>query len=224
MRRRAPEERTQPDEVCGHDLDVRQDPKGSLGEQYNASMTPLAARPMQPAFGVVAAIGLGSNLGDRLGRMHEALDRLAKHVRVVAVSSVYETEPMIVVEQPRFYNAACWIETDLSPRSLVGLLKQVEQDVGRQERTQNGPREIDLDLLTYGVARYRFSPGASSERALEVPHPRIPERRFVLAPLAELDPNGFIPGLGTIGDLLARTESDASAVRWVEDAVLSLHG
>lgn len=187
-------------------------------------MTPLAARPLQPATGVPVAIGIGSNLGDRLAHMDRALALLARQSRVTAVSPVFETKPMFVLDQPVFYNAACLLETDWSPRDLVERLKEIERMVGRCERLPQGPREIDLDLLVYGALIYRFRPGDSVARPVQVPHPGVADRRFVLEPLAAIAPLMEVPGLGRVESLLASTESEASAVRWKKDAVLSLHG
>ena len=143
-----------------------------------------------------AFIGLGSNLGDREAALRGALELLGEDV--VAVSSFRETEPVGYLDQPAFLNAAAALETGLEPRALLERLLGVERELGRtREGPRYGPRTIDLDLLVYDD-RVIDEPG------LVVPHPRLAERRFVLEPLAELDPNLVVPGHGRVADLLAR--------------------
>ncbi|HVN62471.1 MAG TPA: 2-amino-4-hydroxy-6-hydroxymethyldihydropteridine diphosphokinase [Gaiellaceae bacterium] len=141
-------------------------------------------------------IGLGSNLGDREAALRGALELLGDDV--VAVSSFRETDPVGYLDQPRFLNAAAALETALEPRALLDRLLEVERELGRtRDGPRFGPRTIDLDLLLYGD-RVIDEPG------LVVPHPRLAERRFALEPLAELDPDLVVPGLGRVSDLLAR--------------------
>jgi 2-amino-4-hydroxy-6-hydroxymethyldihydropteridine diphosphokinase len=140
-------------------------------------------------------IGLGSNLGDREAALRGALHLLGDDV--VAVSSFRETDPVGYLDQPRFLNAAAALETQLQPRALLERLLEVERELGRtRDGPRFGPRTIDLDLLLYGD-RVIDEPG------LVVPHPRLAERRFVLEPLAELDPDLVVPGRGRVSDLLA---------------------
>jgi 2-amino-4-hydroxy-6-hydroxymethyldihydropteridine diphosphokinase len=147
-----------------------------------------------------AFVALGSNLGDRERTLREAVAALAAEdgVEVVAVSSLRDTEPVGVGEQPRFLNGAVELETTLAARALLELLLAVERRFGRvRERPdEHDPRTLDLDLLLYGDERI-------DEPGLEVPHPRLHERRFVLEPLAELDPGLVVPGRGTVADLAA---------------------
>ena len=142
-------------------------------------------------------VGLGSNVGDRLGSLRAAVAALRTHddIRVTAASSVYETDP-VGPEQPDFLNAAIEIETDLAPQELLHVLKSIEGELGRIPRERWGPREIDLDLLVYGDL-------VCDEEGLEVPHPRIGGRAFVLVPLEEIAPALEIPGLGVVSSLLA---------------------
>lgn len=127
-----------------------------------------------------ALLGLGSNVGDRRAYLRRAIGLLREHgVAVEQVSSLYETEPMDYTEQPLFLNAAVRVETDLEPEALLRAAKDVERELGRQRRFRSGPREIDIDILTYGDRQ------VTSER-LTIPHPRMRERGFVQAPLAEL--------------------------------------
>ena len=147
----------------------------------------------------VAYVGLGSNLGDREATVRRALELLGERVVVAAVSSLRETDPVGLVDQPRFVNAAARVETELSPRELLDVLLGVELELGRERRERWGPRTIDLDLLLYGDS-------AVDERGLTVPHPRLHERRFALEPLAELDPALVVPGRGRVSELLARLD------------------
>ena len=146
-----------------------------------------------------AYVGLGSNLGDRERMLWGAVHMLAfnPEVDVVAVSSLRETDPVGFEDQPRFLNAAVAIETELEPRALLDLLLSVERELGRtRDGPRFGPRTIDLDLLLYGD-------GVVDEPGLTVPHPRLHERRFVLEPLAELDPDLAVPEKGSVQALLA---------------------
>jgi 2-amino-4-hydroxy-6-hydroxymethyldihydropteridine diphosphokinase len=144
-------------------------------------------------------IGLGSNLGDREGYLRRAIELLREDpgIDVLAVSEARETDPVDYLDQPRFLNAAALVQTELAPRALLDRLLAVEQALGRiREGTRFGPRTIDLDLLLYGDETV-------AEPGLEVPHPRLAERRFALEPLHELDPNLVIPGRGRVSDLLS---------------------
>jgi 2-amino-4-hydroxy-6-hydroxymethyldihydropteridine diphosphokinase len=149
-----------------------------------------------------AAIGLGANLGDRREALWQALALLGARagVEVVAVSAFRETDPVGYLEQPPFLNAAALLETSLAPRELLETLLGVERELGRtREGPRFGPRTIDLDLLVYdGVV--------VDEPGLELPHPRLHERRFALEPLSELDPDLVVAGRGTVSELLARLD------------------
>ena len=143
-----------------------------------------------------AYVGLGTNLGDREATLRQAVDLLRERVDVRAVSSVRETEPWGLVDQPPFLNAAVEVETELTARELLDLLFDVEQSLGRtREGPRYGPRTIDLDLLVYGEETL-------DEPGLTVPHPRLHERRFALEPLAELAPDLVVPGRGPVSRLL----------------------
>ena len=146
-----------------------------------------------------AYIGLGSNLGDRETQLMRAADALD----AVRLSPVIETEPWGFEDQPRFLNAVAEVETGLSPRGLLDRLLEIEQALGRtRDGPRYGPRTIDLDLLLYGDQ-------VIDEPGLQVPHPRLAERSFVLEPLASLVPERKIPGNGTVQEALARIQSDS---------------
>jgi 2-amino-4-hydroxy-6-hydroxymethyldihydropteridine diphosphokinase len=147
-----------------------------------------------------AFVGLGANLGPREETIGRAVELLAEEpkIAVVAVSGLRETDPVGVLDQPRFLNGVVALETELRPHALLDVLLRIERDLGRvRDGTRWGPRTIDLDLLVYGDE-------VVDEPGLRVPHPRLPERRFALEPLAELDPELVIPGSGKISDLLDR--------------------
>jgi 2-amino-4-hydroxy-6-hydroxymethyldihydropteridine diphosphokinase len=146
----------------------------------------------------LAYVGLGANLGPREITLLRAVDLLAETegVEVQAVSQLRETEPVGVVEQPRFLNGAVMLDTSLSPRELLDRLLEIERELGRVRDVRWGPRVVDLDLLVYGDRQ-------TDEPGLRVPHPRLHERRFALEPLAELDPELDVPGLGRVENALA---------------------
>jgi 2-amino-4-hydroxy-6-hydroxymethyldihydropteridine diphosphokinase len=130
-----------------------------------------------------AYIGLGSNLGDRESSIRQALDQLARtpETTVVRASSLYDTEPMGVADQPNFLNAVAQLETQLSPRQLLWNLMLIERRLGRVRTQRWGPRTIDLDLLLFGDE-------VLEEEGLQVPHPEMTRRSFVLVPLVEIEP------------------------------------
>ena len=146
----------------------------------------------------VAYVGLGANVGPREVTLLRAVDLLAEadDVDVLAVSQLRESDPVGMVDQPRFLNGAARIDTSLPPRALLELLLRIEQSLGRVRAERWGPRTVDLDLLVYGDLTV-------DEPGLRVPHPRLHERRFVLEPLAELDPELVVPGLGSVSGALA---------------------
>ena len=148
---------------------------------------------MTPAY-----VGLGANLGDRESTVRAAVEALGAEdgIEVVAVSTLRETEPVGVGDQPRFLNGAVGLETSLGVRDLLERLLAIEQRFGRvRVPGEHAPRTLDLDLLLYGDETI-------AEPGLTVPHPRLHERRFVLEPLAELAPGLAVPGRGSVESLL----------------------
>src|SRR5579883_2022423 len=152
-------------------------------------MVARAARPVH--------VALGANLGDRRANLRTALGRLATQGDITAVSALYEAVPAGVVEQPPFLNAACTLVTALDLRSLLAALKTVEWELGRRPGPRWGPRPLDLDLLLAGDERVE-------QPDLTVPHARLAERAFVLAPLADIAAEAAHPVLHqTVRRLLA---------------------
>ena len=139
--------------------------------------------------GTLAYLGLGTNLGDRESYLAQALKELAglPTIEIGAVSSIYETAPVGLTDQPDFLNLVVSVRTTLSPRELMDALLHIENKMGRVRTVRWGPRVIDLDLLLFGDVRVEV-PG------LSVPHPRLRERSFVLIPLAEIAPDLILPG------------------------------
>ncbi|MDQ6818331.1 MAG: 2-amino-4-hydroxy-6-hydroxymethyldihydropteridine diphosphokinase [Actinomycetota bacterium] len=152
--------------------------------------------------GRIGFLGLGSNIGDRRAHLEQAVEGLSGHgVRVIASSSVYETEPVgLVLKQREFLNACLRVETERDPEELLDACKRVERELGRESGgPRHGPRPIDVDVLLLGGLEHR------SER-LTLPHPEVTSRRFVLVPLLELDPALTLPdgssleaALGAVG-------------------------
>lgn len=137
----------------------------------------------------IAYLGLGTNLGDRLMNLGQAIQSLSAVVTVLRSSRVYETLPVGFADQPKFLNQVAEIETELTPQDLLETVKHIELQMGRQKTFRDGPRLIDIDILFYGD-RVIDLPN------LTIPHPRLSTRAFVLAPLAELAPSLKHPVLG----------------------------
>ena len=151
-----------------------------------------------------AFVALGANLGDPVAALRAAfaaLDSLPE-TRVVARSGLYRTAPLGVGEQPEYVNAVAAIETVLRPHALLDALLGIESGLGRTRDYPRAPRTLDLDLLLYGDETIR-------ESGLELPHPRMHLRAFVLAPLAEIAPAATIPGRGRAAELLAGVRDQA---------------
>jgi 2-amino-4-hydroxy-6-hydroxymethyldihydropteridine diphosphokinase len=160
------------------------------------------------------ALGLGSNLGDRLEYLQAAVDTLTETPDIVpvAVSPVYETEPVGGPEgQPAFLNAVLLLDTMLAARTLVERALAVEDAYGRSRHERWGPRTLDVDVLAVGA-------GTINEPDLVVPHPLIAERGFVLHPWADVDPDFEVPGLGRVGELASSLSTEG--VRKIDDYLL----
>ena len=135
------------------------------------------------------ALGLGSNLGNRLGNLREAVERLKSLGPVMGKSDVFETDPWGLKEQPCFLNACLTLESSLEPMELLAFVKGIEQGMGRQKTVRWGARNIDIDILLMGDR-------VLNTEALQIPHANLPNREFVLVPLAQIFPGWRHPALG----------------------------
>ena len=138
--------------------------------------------PLETAH-IIAYLGLGSNVGDRMANLERALELLSvtEGMRVIERSSIYETEPWGLTEQPWFLNAAVEVQTSLEPGVLLAVVKVIENEMGRATTVRYGPRNIDVDILLYGNLVIDWQ-----TPDLQIPHARMLERAFVLIPLAEI--------------------------------------
>jgi 2-amino-4-hydroxy-6-hydroxymethyldihydropteridine diphosphokinase len=153
-------------------------------------------------------LGLGSNMGNREQNLDRALELLSERLRIGKVSSIYETEPVDNIEQPRFLNLVCQVDTGLRPEALLALAKGIELKMGRQPGKPNSPRPIDIDLLFYGNQVIKT-------KELVIPHPRLTERAFVLIPLAEIAPKLVHPVNGkTVRKLLKAVTEKQGIFKW----------
>jgi 2-amino-4-hydroxy-6-hydroxymethyldihydropteridine diphosphokinase len=151
-------------------------------------------------------IALGSNLGDRLDNLEKAIAMLAPAAAVVERSSIYDTDPKYVIDQPRFLNMVLAAETELDPAALLAFLKAIEAALGRIPGERFGPRPIDLDIVFFGEEIVDLP-------QLTIPHPRLAERAFVLRPLADIAPTLTDPDSGkTVAEMLESLEDDGGLV------------
>ena len=157
---------------------------------------------------VTAYLGLGSNLGDRQANLDQALEFLGQRMRIKKISSIYDSEPVGNIEQPRFLNLVCEVTTTLPPMALLALSKGIENKLGRWGGPSGAPRTIDIDVLLYGDE-------VMDTPELTIPHPRMDKRAFVLVPLVEVAPNVVHPVTGqTAKEMLKAAKEVQGVFKW----------
>ena len=144
-----------------------------------------------------AVIALGSNLGNRELNIDSAIAELAKIIEITHLSTNHETDPVGGPEQPKYLNAIAIAETELEPEALLTAMLEIENKLGRKREVHWGPRTLDLDLIVFGDE-------VIDSEFLVLPHPRAHERRFVLEPWLEIEPDAYIPGIGKVESILQR--------------------
>ena len=158
-------------------------------------------------------LSIGSNIGDRAGRLNDALIALNKHPKITIdrVSPVYETQPWGLLDQENFYNIATSIQTDLEPMALLDVLHDIEQNLGRVRHEHWGPRTVDLDIVYWGLQEIHLD-------GLEVPHPRANERNFVLRPIRDIAIDD--PDILGVVDRALETGGDDSWIKKIGEVTL----
>lgn len=154
----------------------------------------------------IAYLSLGSNLGDRAANLQTSILKLNRLGNVLKISSIYETEPLDLHDQPWFLNCIVELDTDLTPHQLLAGIQSIEQELSRQRTIPKGPRTLDIDIVLFGNS-------VVSDCELQIPHPAIHLRRFVLEPLSEISPEAFHPlARKTARELLAELSRSGEKV------------
>lgn len=182
---------------------------------YNRGMSPGDEEP-----GVPVALALGSNLNDPFCQLGRAAHALTEALRDVRVSSAYRSAPMYRSDQPEFLNAVLVGRWRGGPVALLRRVKDLEVSLGRVPGPRNGPRALDVDVLQFGALWYRSLTHPCGPEPLEIPHPRLGDRRFVLEPWAEVDPEARVPGLGSVRTLLAQPVIQSQRVERLDEPIL----
>jgi GTP cyclohydrolase IV len=178
-------------------------------------ISPLFPDTKTPTATHIVYLALGSNLGDRRSNLAAALQQLREVVTIETVSSLYETEPVGYLEQPRFFNIACCGKTRLSAQDLLHYTQAIEVAIGRQPTFRNGPRPIDIDILLYDDLQIQ-------DDQLTIPHPRMAERAFVLVPLAEISSSVVDPVNGRTAQELLQQVSQEGVTRLAPNLRITL--
>lgn len=160
----------------------------------------------------IVFLALGSNVGDSIPTIHKAIKYLSEKVKNIQEAPIYTSKAVGYTDQPDFFNTAIKGETDLEPEELLHFVKNIEQEIGRIHRFRWGPREIDIDIIFYGHEVFK-------NEYLEIPHPRVHERDFVLIPIADIDENFVHPVMSsTVRELLETLPAQNDAVlRMIEN-------
>ncbi len=174
--------------TCAQISAISKKTKISAGEGGGVPTASSASARYHTSVKKIVYLSLGSNLGDRQANLRNAIGRLLELGDVLEVSSLYETEPVEVTDQPWFLNCAVAVRTELIPREFLAGMLAIERSMGRERTRPKGPRLIDIDILLFG-------PATINTPQLTVPHPAMPDRRFVLEPLAEIAPDIVHPKL-----------------------------
>ncbi|MCK4979827.1 MAG: 2-amino-4-hydroxy-6-hydroxymethyldihydropteridine diphosphokinase [Candidatus Delongbacteria bacterium] len=155
----------------------------------------------------VVVLSLGSNIGNRQGNLKKAVQKLEEtKLKVLKISSIYETEPLGFTEQNKFFNIVLTAEFPEDPYTLLSKIKKIENDLGRERKFKNSPRTIDIDIITFNDQKI-------DSESLTIPHKEYENRKFVLIPLAEIEPNFIFDSKSTVNETLKRCNDNSEVTR-----------